>query len=263
MPNSQLLISRTPSPHQQAEKLNPHVSVDCVVFGFNGEDLRVLLIDREQPVVQQDGDTERIYVLPGNLIRDDETLDLAAGRVLRELTSLENIYLEQFGSFGDPDRLSRAVDRSWLKSVRAEPDARVITVAYYSLIRSDQNELHASSFARQAFWHPVQQLPELGFDHRRIIEAALEHLKFKIKFQPVGFELLPEKFTLGQLQKLYEAILGTELDKRNFRRKILKMSFLTPLSEKQKNVPHKPAQYYKFDRVKYQRYKANDFYFTL
>jgi 8-oxo-dGTP diphosphatase len=103
----------------------------------------------------------------------------------------------------------------------------------------------------------------LGFNHRKIIQEALKELKFKSKYQPIGFELLPEKFTLGQLQKLYEAILSTDLDKRNFRRKILKMSFLVPLKEKQIGVPHKPARYYKFDKEKYLNYKSNDFYFTL
>ncbi len=242
-------------------KLNPNVSVDCVIFGFDGERLKVLLIDRGQ-IISKDRH-EKVYALPGNLIREDENLDEAAKRVLYELTGLSNIFLEQFGSFGDPNRLTKEHDLEWLKSIRAQPDARVITVAYYSLIRADQYELHASSFAEEAFWHDIENLPSLGFDHREIIENALKELKFKSKYQPLGFELLPEKFTLGQLQKLYEAILGTDLDKRNFRRKIIKMSFLSPLKEKQIGVPHKPARYFMFDKDKYQNYKSNDFYFTL
>ena len=241
--------------------LNPNVSVDCVIFGFDGEKLKVLLIDRGH--VLNEPTSNQVYALPGNLIRDDETLDDAANRVLRELTSLTDIYLEQFGSFGDPDRLTKADDHAWLKSIRAQPDARVITVAYYSLIRADHYEIHARGFAKEAFWHEIENLPTLGFDHAKIINAALDELKFKSKYQPLGFELLPEKFTLGQLQKLYEAILNTELDKRNFRRKILKMSFLLPLNEKQTGVPHKPARYYKFDDEKYREYKSRDFYFTL
>lgn len=241
--------------------LNPNVSVDCVIFGFDGEKLKVLLIDRGQ--ILNDPTSNQVYALPGNLIRDDETLDDAANRVLRELTGLTNIYLEQFGSFGDPDRLTKADDHAWLKSIRAQPDARVITVAYYSLIRADHYEIHASGFAKEAFWHDIENLPILGFDHAKIIRAALDELKFKSKYQPLGFELLPEKFTLGQLQKLYEAILNTELDKRNFRRKILKMGCLIPLNEKQTGVPHKPARYYKFDDEKYREYKSKDFYFTL
>ena len=255
------LLTSTLAVNEQ-DHLNPNVSVDCVVFGFTGEKLKVLLIDRGQ-LVKKRGQNHKIYALPGNLIRDDENLDQAATRVLKELTGLDNIYLEQLGSFGAPDRLKKAYDQTWLKDIRAQPDARVITVAYYSLIRSDQYEVHASSFAQEADWMDVDDLPELGFDHREIIDKAREQLNFKVKYQPVGFELLPRKFTLGQLQKLYEAILDTELDKRNFRRKILKMGFLIPLQEKQKGVPHKPARFYKFDHQKYQNYKAKDFYFTL
>jgi 8-oxo-dGTP diphosphatase len=241
--------------------LNPNISVDCVIFGFDGEKLKVLLIDRGQ-ALKSDKD-QKLYALPGNLIRNDENLDQAAHRVLYELTGLKEIFLEQFGSFGAPDRLSKEQDLEWIKSVREVPDARVVTIAYYSLIRADHYELHASGFAKEAFWHDIDALPALGFDHQEIIETALKELKFKSKYQPIGFELLPEKFTLGQLQKLYEAIMNTELDKRNFRRKILKMDFLEPLEEKQTGVPHKPARYYMFDNERYQSYKSNDFYFTL
>lgn len=243
-------------------KFNPNVSVDCVIFGFDGEKLKVLLIDRGQ-VINGGNTTKKIYALPGNLIREDENLDQAAERVLDELTGLKDIFLEQFGSFGAPDRLTKEHDLEWLQSIRAQPDARVITVAYYSLIRADQYEIHARGFAKEAFWYDIDDLPPLAFDHAEIIENALTELKFKSKYQPIGFELLPEKFTLGQLQKLYEAILKTDLDKRNFRRKILKMSFLVQLKEKQQGVPHKPARYYMFDHDMYQNYKSNDFYFTL
>ncbi len=243
------------------KRLNPNVSVDCVVFGFDGEKLKVLLIDRDG--IDEQSAEEKVYVLPGNLILNDENLDEAAQRVLNELSGLHNIYLEQFGSFGDPDRLTKEKDHAWLKSIRAEPEARVITVAYYSLIRADAYSLHASGFAKKAFWHDLDNLPELGFDHRDILNSAWKELQFKSKYQPIGFELLPEKFTLGQLQKLYEAILQTELDKRNFRRKIMKMSFLVQLKEKQIGVPHKPARYFTFDKDRYQAYKSQDFYFTL
>lgn len=246
----------------QEIKLNPNVSVDCVVFGFDSEKLKVLLIDRGQLSRKKN---KKAYALPGDLIRENENLDQAAGRVLKELTGLHDIYLEQFGSFGDPERLTKKQDLEWLKTIRAEPDARVITVAYYSLIRSDQYELHASSFAKEAGWYDLDDLPNLAFDHEKIILAATRELMFKSKYQPLGFELLPEKFTLGQLQKLYEAILGTELDKRNFRRKFLKFDLLTPLEEKQSGVAHKPARYYIFNKERYEKYRQNldDFYFTL
>lgn len=238
--------------------LNPNVSVDCVIFGFDGQDLNVLLIDRkDHGVLGEDP------AIPGDLIRESENLNNAARRVLHELTGLQNIFLEQLGAFGDPNRISKEQDLDWLKSVRAEPSARVITVAYYSLIRSDSYEIAASSFAKRAYWQPIKRLPELAFDHNKIVNNALDNLKFRIKYQPIGFELLPEKFTLRQLQKLYEAILGIELDKRNFRRKILKMQFLIPSEEKQEGVPHKPAQYFMFDKHIYKEVKQSDFYFKL
>ena len=170
--------------------LNPNVSVDCVIFGFDGQELNVLLIDRkDHGVLGQDP------AIPGDLIRENENLYTAAKRVLNELTGLQHIFLEQFGAFGDPDRIGKEQDIDWLKSVRAEPDARVITVAYYSLIRSDSYEIAASSFAKRAYWQSIKTLPELAFDHNKIVNRALDNLKFKIKFQPIGFELLPEKFT--------------------------------------------------------------------
>ena len=239
-------------------RLNPNVSVDCVIFGFDGNDLNILLIDRKRQ-----GELGQDPAIPGDLIRETENLDRAAQRILKELTNLDNIFLEQFYSFGDPKRISREKDIEWLKSIRAEPDARVITVAYYSLVRSDSYDIAASSFAKRAYWQSIRAIPELAFDHNQIIIRALENLKFRIKYQPIGFELLPEKFTLRQLQSLYESILGIDLDKRNFRRKILKMKFLIPLHEKQSGVPHKPAQYYTFDKSIYKTVKESDFYFKL
>lgn len=231
-------------------KLNPHVSVDCVIFGFDFDELKVLLIDR----ASQSGEQEKYYrtmQLPGNLIRDDETLDQSAKRVLYELTGLTNIYLDQFYAFGDPERVKAKYDTEWLKSMREEPSARVITVAYYSLVKLELYKPTAASFAKKAEWVPISAIPSLAFDHNQILNKAIETLKIKLRHKPIGFELLPEKFTLGQLQKLYEVILGTELDKRNFRRKILNKKILTPLIEKQKGVPHKQAQLFMFNKENY------------
>lgn len=224
-------------------KLNPHVSVDCVLFGFDFEELKVLLIERKN----ESPGTGHSMALPGDLIYDDEDLDTAAGRVLFELTGLKDVFLEQYGAFGDPDRVRNPNDLEWLSSIREEPNARVITVAYYSLVQLQDYNPEGSSFAERAEWVPVSQIPKLGFDHNTIIDKALARLNEKLRYMPVGFELLPEKFTLGQLQKLYEAILGRELDKRNFRRKVLNMGFLIPLAEKQKKVSHKPAQLFQFN----------------
>lgn len=229
------------------QNVNPHVSVDCVIFGFSESELKLLLIKR-QVHVGDDDVPDRIFALPGNLVREDENLDEAADRVLSELTGLENIYLEQFKAFGDPERVTKDKDKLWLKSVRQDPEARVITVAYFSLINSETVELHPGGFSKDAFWCPVDEVPELAFDHNEIFESALEILKKKIQLSPIGFELLPQKFTMSQLQELYEVILARPLDKRNFRRKMLNSGLILPLSEKQTGVSNKPAQYFKFDR---------------
>lgn len=236
-------------------ELNPNLSTDCVVFGFDFEKLNVLLIDRG---ISSNQHSPRL-ALPGNLIYDNENLDMAASRVLKELTGLENIYLEQVGAFGDPDRISKESDQEWLKSIRAKPEARVITVAYYSLVKMEDYSPHASSFAKSADWFPVNDIKELAFDHFEILQDALKKLKDKIRIQPIGFNLLPEKFTLGQLHKLYESILGKQLDKRNFRRKILKLDILTTLDEKQKGVPHKPSQYFTFNEENYKNLSETGF----
>ena len=236
-------------------ELNPNVSVDCVIFGFDLEQLTVLLIDR--------GEISSAFgprlALPGNLIYDNENLDMAANRVLDELTGLNNIYLEQVGAFGDPDRIHKESDREWLKSIRAEPEARVITVAYFTLVPMSDYKPQASSFAKNADWVPLNEIKELAFDHFEILQAAKEKLKQKIKIQPIGFNLLPEKFTLSQLHRLYESILDKPLDKRNFRRKIQKLDILTSLREKQRGVPHKPSLLYKFNEEKYQELTQTGF----
>ena len=236
-------------------ELNPNVSVDCVIFGFDLEQLTVLLIDR--------GEISSAFgprlALPGNLIYDNENLDMAANRVLAELTGLKNIYLEQVGAFGDPDRIHKEADREWLKSIRAEPEARVITVAYYTLVPMSYYIPQAASFAKNADWVPVNLIKELAFDHYEILHAAKDKLKQKIKIQPIGFNLLPEKFTLSQLHRLYESILDKPLDKRNFRRKIQKLDILTSLREKQRGVPHKPSSLYEFNHEKYQELTQTGF----
>lgn len=233
-------------------ELNPNVSVDCVIFGFDFDKLNVLVINRDNANGIQ-------WALPGNLIYDDERLDQAANRVLEELTGLQHIYLEQIGAFGDPNRVSKESDRSWLESIRDQPDARVITVAYFSLVKMDDYLPHASSFAKSAEWIPINEIKELAFDHFEILQAAKSRLKQMIKIRPIGFNLLPEKFTLSQLHKLYEAILDKPLDKRNFRRKIQKLKIVTSLKEKQSGVPHKPSQLFMFDKNHYLQLMQNGF----
>ncbi len=238
---------------------NPHVSVDCVIFGFEEGDLKVLLIERSYANASNPQKTGKDLLLPGDLVYDHEDLDTSAKRILKELTNLENIFLEQFHSFGDPNRVRKETDKVWLESIRTEPEARVITIAYYSLVKLHDYQPSAKSFARNAYWYSLNQLPELGFDHNEIVNSGLKALKKKIQTHPIGFELLPDKFTLSQLQKLYETILGHSLDKRNFRRQIIKKGILKPLSEKQKHVPHKRAQYFEFDKEKYELMSKDDY----
>ncbi|MEN8138364.1 MAG: NUDIX domain-containing protein [Bacteroidota bacterium] len=217
------------------------ISVDCVVFGFHNNKLRVLLIEQEHP----EGSGHR-YALPGDLVFSDENIDHAAERVLFELTSLKGIYLEQFHTFGDPKRVRQEKDQEWLKSIRKNPDARVITVAYYSLVKMEDYVPSPSSFAERAEWKDILNIPELAFDHNEILSKALEILRSQVSNHKIGFELLPEKFTLGQLQQLYEVILNKHLDKRNFRKAIKKMDTVLALDEKQKGVLHKPAQLFTY-----------------
>lgn len=229
--------------------VNPRVSTDCVIFGFDNSKLNLLLITRKS---KQSGESQRM-ALPGDLIYEDENLDQAANRVLGELTGLKDIYLQQIGAFGNPDRLNASEDRDWLESVREQPDARVITVAYFSLVNMRDYAPQASSFAASARWVPLEMVRDLAFDHDDILDAAKRRLRETLKNKPVGFNLLPEKFTLTQLHHLYEAILDKPLDKRNFRRKMLKLNILTRLEEKQKGVPHKPSRYYTFNQENYER----------
>ncbi len=220
------------------KNLNPNVSVDCVVFGFDNEKLNVLLIEKKL----EKGKSQQ--ALPGDLILDDESLDDAASRVLKELTQLEGIFLQQFKTFGNPNRVKDIKDLEWLQSYRENPQARVITVAYFALVKMGDFEPAASSFAEKVFWCDMKEIPSLAFDHDEILSTALGKLKEDFENKKTGFELLPEKFTLSQIQKLYEIILGKKLDKRNFRKKILKENLVTPTDEKQKGVLHKPARLY-------------------
>jgi 8-oxo-dGTP diphosphatase len=185
--------------------LNPHVSVDCVLFGFDFENLHVLLIDRGLHD-ESFNDEEIQYALPGDLMYMDEDLNEAADRVLKDLTGLGNIFLKQFGAFGSPDRLSRESDQRWLKSLRSQPDEQVVTIGYYSLVKMDEYNPVASSFAKSAVWVPIKEVTTLAFDHNQLLDKALKTLQTNLQTRPIGFNLLPRKFTLGQLQRLYEAI---------------------------------------------------------
>lgn len=218
------------------------LSVDCIIFGFDEGELKVLLIKRkEEP-------SSGMWALPGGFVEPTESLDSAAKRVLQELTSIPDIYLEQVYTFGDVNRY---------------PLGRVISVTYYALVKISDYKIKATSKIEEVSWHPISETSNLVFDHTQILVKALDTLKEKVKFHPVGFELLPEKFTLTQLQNLYEVILGMQLDKRNFRKKLLGMDLILKLEESQVGVAHRAARYFKFDPVRYKEWQAQGFNFKL
>ncbi|MFK7755974.1 MAG: NUDIX domain-containing protein [Flavobacteriales bacterium] len=223
---------------------NIDVSVDNVIFGFDEDKLKVLVIERK-PIAES---AKGMNAIPGDLVYPDESLDKAAARILKDLTSLEGLFLKQFHTFGDPDRVKGIKDQEWLRNFRAHPERRVITVAYYSLVKMDDYQLIPSYFAEKADWVDILKVPDLAFDHNQIVTLALDALRYGLEHEQIGFELLPEKFTLTQLQNLHEIILNKKFDKRNFRKNIKKMEHVIPLNEKQEGVLHKPAQLFKFDK---------------
>jgi 8-oxo-dGTP diphosphatase len=240
--------------------LNPHISVDCVVFGFDGNELKVLLINRDP---SENSAQSGKLKLPGDLIIHGEVLIDAAERILSEFTGLHNIYLKQFGIFDDPYRLKPSSDLDWLRKRTGLGVERVITVAYYSLIKIDQSMPTDLSIAYNARWYPCTSIPPMIFDHNNIFESGLETVRREMLIEPLCFELLPEKFALNQLQRLYEAILGCSLDNRNFRKKIQRLPYIVPLHERQNGVPHKPAQLHKFNNKKYTLLKKDHNVFIL
>ncbi len=208
------------------------VTVDIVIFTIQSGTLKVLLVKRRAPpFVGQ-------FAIPGGFVHEDEALDQSALRELREETGVADVYLEQLYSFGEVGRDSRG---------------RVITVAYFALISADR-PLKAGTDAAEAKWWAMEQLPNLAFDHARILDYALERLRNKLEYTTVGFQLLPEKFTFTELQEVYEAILGKKLDKRNFRRKLSLLRILKPLPEYRRGG-QRPAQLYRFVAARFEKLK--------
>lgn len=210
------------------------LSIDCVIFGFMSAGLEVLLVRHGEGISQGQ------WALPGGWIRYDEGVDEAAARLLYDLTGVHHVYLEQFHTFG---------------AVNRYPGKRVITIAYNALVNPEDYTLKAGFTADDVQWFNIHNLPTLPYDHHTIWKAGFAHLKQKIRHEPLGFNLLPKKFTLYQLQLLYEAILETQLDKPNFRRKMMKMNLLIPCEEKQRDVSHRAAKLYRFDKRVYENLK--------
>lgn len=228
-------------------KINPHISVDCVVFGFDGENLKVLLIKRF-PDPSQNGHYD--LKLPGDFITDQEDLDQAANRILSNLTGLNDVFLEQFRVFGSPDRISDTKDIEWLKRTQGLTVKRVVTIAYYSLVKIDESKVEKVQ-KNDGVWVDIPLGHELAFDHADIVESGLKNLRINLRYKPLGLELLPEKFPVRQLQNLYEVILGSSLDNRNFRKKVFRAGYLADTGEKETRVAHKPARLYSFNKESY------------
>jgi 8-oxo-dGTP diphosphatase len=223
--------------HQRAA-----LTVDCVVFGLDENDLKVLLVQRDlEPFAGR-------WALPGGFVHVDETVDEAARRELAEETGLSRVFLEQLYTFGELGR---------------DPRERVVTVAYYALVRLSDHRVQAATDARNTAWFAVDDLPSLAFDHDAILETALKRLQGKVRYQPIGFELLPPKFSLTRLQRMYEIILERELDKRNFRKKVLSLDILEDLDEVEQDVAHRAARLYRFDERKYRQKTKDGFNFEL
>lgn len=218
------------------------LTVDCVIFGLDDEALKVLLIRRA--IAPFKGR----WAIPGGFLEPGESVEAAARRELEEETGLKNVFLEQLYTFGEPDR---------------DPREHVVSVAHYALVNLGDHRLEAATDAEEAAWFSPDDIPDLAFDHDTILEIAIERLRGKVRYQPIGFELLPPKFTLTQLQKLYETVLEQPIDKRNFRKKILKMEILQELDEVETDVARRAARLYRFDERRYRKMQKEGFHFEL
>ncbi len=218
------------------------VSVDCVIFGYDNEALKILVSSCDMPPYEHE------FSLLGDLLHPDETTDEAARRVLIAKTGFTDVFLEQVQVFSDQNR---------------HPLGRVITVAYYSLIQIDEEHLAHLEKNANLQWVAVDQITSLAFDHLNIMQTCLKKMQKQIREQPIGFNLLPQKFSLLQLQRLYEVILNIELDKRNFRRKLKGLGILNDIGEIEELVSHRPARLYTFDKSVYEKMKKSGFNFDL
>jgi ADP-ribose pyrophosphatase YjhB (NUDIX family) len=227
-----------------------HISLDCVVFGFHSNQLKVLVLHMK---------TTGEWALPGGFVRGDESIEVAANRVLKKRTGLDEIFLRQFNVFSDPQRSNRnptVVDL--LQSGQDYPEAnwfdqRFISVGFYALVEFSQVQPQPDELSDICEWVNLDQISKLILDHNAILNKALETLRLQLTFQPIGYNLLPEKFTMSELRKLYETILGKELDRRNFQRKILAYDILIRLDEFRQGVAHKAPSLYKFNLQNYQK----------
>jgi hypothetical protein len=225
-----------------SEDIIDALSIDCVIFGFKNSRIYILLGKHGE------GISAGKWALPGGWIKYNESVDDAAYTILTAQTSLDKLYLEQLRTFGEVSRY---------------PTKRVITVTYFALVNPEDFEIHPGFSVSEAQWFDIHEIPTMVYDHKKILDYGFSHLKHKVKHEPIGFNLLSKKFTLHQLQELYEAILEKKLDKPNFRRKLMKMNLLVPCNEKQSDVSHRAAKLYRFDKKVYDRLIENGFTFEV
>lgn len=215
---------------------HPAVTTDCVIFGFDGQSLKVLLVERGiEPYKGR-------WAFPGGFLNPNERAEEGARRELNEETGLEGAFIEQFHTYTEPNR---------------DPRERVITIAYFALVRIQ--EVHGGDDVAKAQWFPIEEVPQLAFDHDRILRDATRKLRERIHFEPIGFELLPDKFTMKDLQLLYEAILDVKFDRRNFSKKMIHYGLLNQLDETVWPTPKREAQLYSFNKEKYDEFKKKGF----
>lgn len=226
-----------------------NISIDCVIFGYHENQLKVLL-NRYKKI--------NYCCLPGGHVKQDESTDDAAKRILNDRTGLKKIYLQQFQTFGDPNRLKNSISpEEFSKVFEIEPEVlkwlfdRMISLGYYALVEYSKVKPKPDVFAEECFWCDIHQVPALIFDHNKIIEVALKTLKMQLSHQPIGLNLLPEKFTMPELMRLYETILESNIDRRNFQKKMLSLDILIKHDERRNIGPHRAPSLYSFNKQKY------------
>lgn len=231
------------------EKYLRSISVDCIIFGFHENELKVLLLQAKYA---------GIWALPGGFILKEEHMDDAAKRILQQRTGVDDIYMQQFYVFSEPGRSTKKANKQFLKNVGIEMEDswmfdRFITVGYTALVDFSKVQPVTDILSSDCKWFNIHDIPEMILDHKNILDKALDNLRLQLNYHPLGYNLLPEKFTMPELQKLYETILDRKLDRRNFQRKIMGTGILKRLNETKKGVAHKAPYYYKFDLRKYQK----------
>ncbi|MFR9651700.1 MAG: NUDIX domain-containing protein [Rikenellaceae bacterium] len=237
---------------------NHTLSVDCVIFGYDDDGLKVLLV-KQRPAPNQN-DIPQLMKLPGSMILENETLPEAANRVLAESTGLEQVYLQQTKIFSDPNRVTSS-EIEWIADYHNITTHRVVTVAYYALVRITPKILRHTAI-KQARWQLCSQIEALALDHIDIFTDALERLRNDFQHSPIAFELVSKRFTIRELQSLYAAVMGVEIDSRNFRKKLLTTNIIRATGVRESGVAHKPAEYYTFDAAAFRKASKSKFRLT-